>query len=433
MRLLSAVTFGLTLLLCQEALAGQPSKPPTARFTMDKSSGFSPLTVNFDASTSSTQGGASVTITNYHWDFGDASVIDTASATTSHIFNSVGNFIVTLTVTDSNTLTASTSNLVIVGDLNAGDGDLYISKAALTVDWAKHAANSNGDKLTISGAINPAGLSTDPTGLNNVTVTISVNGKQIATGLLGPKGTFASASGVAPLVKYKLLPKNGAFQFSVSSTDLRAALSVSDINETRTLNLQVDVNITGGTIIHGSLKGVFSFAYTSVKGKKGVGIFTYIKNPTLSGEFISLKTKAIEDPSMGFKVSASGALLGDTNYLPLIATDGITLTIGDVGGGSGGKVILIPLNAIDQSSGSPVLIGGLVPELSKFAISNSKKTFLLATNVITGTGIPLAGDAAPLIFEMPLVIDVPTAVGTFHFSTTVEILRTSATSKSWAR
>jgi hypothetical protein len=250
---------------------------------------------------------------------------------------------------------------------------------------------------------------------------------------LGPKGTFASASGVSPLVKYKLLPKNGAFQFSVSSTDLRSALSVSDINETRTLNLQVDISITGGTIIHGSLKGVFSFAYTSVKGKKGVGIFTYIKNPTLSGEFISLKTKAIEDPSMGFKVSASGALLGDTNYLPLIATDGITLTIGDVGGGSGGKVILIPLNAIDQSSGSPVLIGGLVPELSKFAISNSKKTFLLATNAITGTGIPLAGDAAPLLFEMPLVIDVPTAVGTFHFSTTVELLRTSATSKSWAR
>jgi len=79
------------------------------------------------------------------------------------------------------------------------------------------------------------------------------------------------------------------------------------------------------------------------------------------------------------------------------------------------------------------MIGGRVAELSKFAISNEKKSFSLTTNAISGTGIPLASDQAPLVFNMPLIIDVPTAVGTFHFSTTVELLRASPTSKTLSR
>ena len=68
---------------------------------------------------------------------------------------------------------------------------------------------------------------------------------------------------------------------------------------------------------HGSLGGVFGFAYTSSKGKKGAGKFTYLGSPTLSGEFISLKTKANEDSSGAYKISASGALLADTTVVRL--------------------------------------------------------------------------------------------------------------------
>ncbi|MCK4392688.1 PKD domain-containing protein, partial [Candidatus Bipolaricaulota bacterium] len=83
-----------------------PAEPPgpTASFIASPTSGNSPLTVSFDASGSSYEGG---TISSYEWNFGDGRI--GYSRTMSHTYFSVGNFTATLTVraSDGKTGTAS--------------------------------------------------------------------------------------------------------------------------------------------------------------------------------------------------------------------------------------------------------------------------------------------------------------------------------------
>jgi PKD repeat protein len=86
---------------------------PTASFTASPTSGTSPLTVSFDASTTTYEGGA---ISSYEWAFGDGGTW--TGKTASHTYFSSGNqtFTVTLTVrgTDNKTGTATKSITVTV-------------------------------------------------------------------------------------------------------------------------------------------------------------------------------------------------------------------------------------------------------------------------------------------------------------------------------
>ncbi|HSK34360.1 MAG TPA: PKD domain-containing protein [Propionicimonas sp.] len=75
--------------------------PPTASFTVS----CALLNCAFDASASDDDG----TITNYAWDFGDGATSNGASPTTSHTYASAGPRTVTLTVTDNDLLTGSTT------------------------------------------------------------------------------------------------------------------------------------------------------------------------------------------------------------------------------------------------------------------------------------------------------------------------------------
>jgi glucose/arabinose dehydrogenase len=90
------------------------NRPPVAQIGADKTSGASPLTVNFNSNGSNDPDGNPIT---YDWNFGDGTANSTA-ANPTHTFNSTGSkgFTVTLTVkdnqslTDSKTLTISTNN-----------------------------------------------------------------------------------------------------------------------------------------------------------------------------------------------------------------------------------------------------------------------------------------------------------------------------------
>jgi PKD repeat protein len=102
--------------------AGSPgNNPPTARFTVDPSYGNAPLTVVFDASLSSDVDG---TIALYAWDFGDGTT--GSGETISHTFTAAAttNYTVTLTVTDDDGTSNTTSSVisVMVPDVVATDG-----------------------------------------------------------------------------------------------------------------------------------------------------------------------------------------------------------------------------------------------------------------------------------------------------------------------
>ena len=118
---------------------------PTARFTASPTYGNSPLTVQFNASSSTDADG---TIALYSWDFGDNST--GSGKMLSHTFTAVAtsNFTVRLTVTDNQGATATTTAVitVLVPEIVATDGPT----ASFTV----------ADPVLIYDSLNP---STSPT------------------------------------------------------------------------------------------------------------------------------------------------------------------------------------------------------------------------------------------------------------------------------
>ncbi len=84
---------------------------PTAVITANVSSGYVPLSVSFDAGSSTDD----FSIVSYHWDFGDGTTSD--EKTITHTYHAPGKYTVSLTVTDEYGLTNSASIIVEVWDL----------------------------------------------------------------------------------------------------------------------------------------------------------------------------------------------------------------------------------------------------------------------------------------------------------------------------
>ena len=85
------------------------NQSPTANFTATPTSGDAPLSVNFNASSSSDTDGS---IVSYSWNFGDG--LTGTGVSSSHTYGSAGNYTATLTVTDDDGSTDSSSRLIQV-------------------------------------------------------------------------------------------------------------------------------------------------------------------------------------------------------------------------------------------------------------------------------------------------------------------------------
>jgi len=91
---------------------------PEASFLAVPSSGSAPLFVSFDGNSSFDIDGF---ITNYVWNFGDGgnTVLSSPFTTTTHTYNTPGNFFATLTVTDNEGAIDSASRIIIVTGTNS--------------------------------------------------------------------------------------------------------------------------------------------------------------------------------------------------------------------------------------------------------------------------------------------------------------------------
>jgi len=86
--------------------------PPTAVIQVSPDViGIAPFTVTFDAS-----GSYGNSIVSYSWDFGDGSSSSSTGITTRHIYNNVGMYTVTLTVTDSDGKKGYSTKVIIVNE-----------------------------------------------------------------------------------------------------------------------------------------------------------------------------------------------------------------------------------------------------------------------------------------------------------------------------
>lgn len=89
---------------------GMRNQPPIASFTYSPNNPIANQTIIFDASNSTDLDG---TITNYKWDFGDAAT--GFGKVTTHTYTNNGTYNVTLTVTDDNDVTDTTTKEITIG------------------------------------------------------------------------------------------------------------------------------------------------------------------------------------------------------------------------------------------------------------------------------------------------------------------------------
>ncbi|HQP03295.1 MAG TPA: PKD domain-containing protein [Bacteroidales bacterium] len=102
---------------------------PDATFVVDSTEGCAPVQVICTYT-----GTSGETITNYHWDFGDGSVIDNGNPEEQHSFANAGEYDIVLTVTDESDCSASSTVTVNVGNPIPGELTFMIYDD-LVSDW----------------------------------------------------------------------------------------------------------------------------------------------------------------------------------------------------------------------------------------------------------------------------------------------------------
>jgi PKD repeat protein len=132
----------ITLLVLPQA--GVANQPPTAVMAATPNSGYAPLSVNFSATGSADPDG---TIASYAWTFGDGAT--GTGLTTSHTYQSVGNYTAVLTVTDNQGATGSTSAPIsVTADPNVINAPSNLtakgSKGSATLSWRDNSNNESG-------------------------------------------------------------------------------------------------------------------------------------------------------------------------------------------------------------------------------------------------------------------------------------------------
>jgi parallel beta-helix repeat protein len=117
----------------------QQATGPTAALSVSPASGTAPLQVTADAS-GSTAG--SSPISSYTFDFGDGTTVGPQSgATANHTYQSAGSYTVTVTATDSNSLTSKAAKTVTVNAQNTSPAQ-YVNQIATNYSTTSHTSGS---------------------------------------------------------------------------------------------------------------------------------------------------------------------------------------------------------------------------------------------------------------------------------------------------
>ena len=168
-----------------------PNQTPSASFSVNNSSGIAPLTVNFDASASVDSDG---TIETYSWDFGNGET-DTG-ITPSYIFTTPGVYTVSLTVTDNEGESDTTTTNISVSAIGSQLPTAVFSATPLsgtvplTVDFDASASTDPDGTITayswdFGDGNSETGVTTSHTfdiqGTYNVTLTVTDNNDNTAT------------------------------------------------------------------------------------------------------------------------------------------------------------------------------------------------------------------------------------------------------------
>jgi len=173
---------------------------PIASFTYSPSYPIKGQDATFDASASQPRGGV---IVSYLWDFGDGTPpINVTSPVTKHKYNAVGQYNVTLTVTDSEGLTSTASKTLKVRDYPTADfiwsPPFPVATQSVTFDASSSKANSG----TITGYMWDLGDGTIRTGSSPTLVHVYSRAKNYTVTLtvINSEGLSSSVSKIVTVL-----------------------------------------------------------------------------------------------------------------------------------------------------------------------------------------------------------------------------------------
>ncbi|MEI6085036.1 MAG: Ig-like domain-containing protein [Verrucomicrobiota bacterium] len=364
-------------------------------------------------------------------------------------YNSFGGFLVNpdtfqYEATDG-VATSAAATVAITVDPLAGVGDVVVGVHSLNFRQLRNQLNR--DQFSIRGHVNPRGATAS---LSNSTLALEINGVPLGEpAVLGANGRGESVSSSNTQVRATFDSTTGDYSVRVKNLDLEPTLNITnDTIYSVVLVLFVKLKISGANLDIPGFTGYLVVPYATLADRYSYGRYDYRKNPTLSGVFSSLRAQADQVGTNLFTVSCGGsiAIEGGGVIQPGRA---IQLTIGS-------QIIDIPSNAVAGKS-EISLKSGAVSNLTQFSLSSRRQTFQFQTEPITGTGIPLATNGAPLIFQLPVQLVIPTnivtlsftnfiagsttnvitntavAVFTNTFRTTIELQRPDSQSTKWSR
>ncbi len=363
---------------------------------------------------------------NIFWQVGTSAVLGTSSVFKGTIMADQSITMNTSSTMEGRAL-AFSAEVAFNGDiatLPQDDGGMYLSKMRGSINWAKHAAGISDDRLSISGMINPRGGSSKLTG---ATAVLRVSGIQLMPAVA--MDSNGKASGVINGITYKFKFDwlHGSYSFDIKGLDLRTAIGVPNTTAMILYDLPLRLTIEGAGLDIPLVLGTFECPCSTKIDKASSLTFNSTSNITLTGLYNCNKTQVNQQKQQGgdvFNVKVTGVIEADGGG-EVAPTGDITIKIGDA------TSVIIFAQMI--GSGAKWTYKSKAPGITSFIIDNNNHTFTMLASRIAGTNIPLNDPGAPTSYQMQIQLQVPTAVETMIFSSTVEILRKNSTSKTWSR
>jgi PKD repeat protein len=241
------------------------SDRPTARFVSSDLNGFVGLPVGFDASFSTDPKN---NIVSYDWDFGDGSPHGSTQII-SRAYTAEGTYTVTLTITDGDGLTDTTSLTMVV--LPASQAGLVNSNIKYSVSWNRGATNA--DMLSLTAAVN---VGTTPVSQSSP-LSLNVVG-QTFTGTSATRLSMPLVAKSGPQVKWQIKPntKKGApkgsyaLKCSIKHASLGQAFALAGVTGTKSTTAKIPIRLgIGGSNFESSINSQFRFGSSGAKASGG--------------------------------------------------------------------------------------------------------------------------------------------------------------------
>lgn len=304
------------------------------------------------------------------------------------------------------------------------DADLYVTAAAFTVDWRRHASGIDADTFSVSGLRNAAPLDS----VEGASFALSLAGAELIRTTLDGDGRAASGARAMPSWSVRVDPTTGRFTASASHLDLRPVLGLDSLADRGRTTYDVRVGVEGAGGATDTTMASVPFVWRTAEGRRTRGAHRYGRDGLATGVFLPWYARALARGRGVRSLRIDGAL-DPPGHAVFVPTGDIRVHVGSAD-------LVLPAAAIVVRGVGPTTTvravvhgGGTAPSIL-FRYVARTRTFSLWCDRLPATVLP--GDGA-VRAALSLVLASTTPTGDAVFATTVRLHRASPRSAVWRR